>query len=70
VKIWKIMLLFRIMKEYLRSTGETYLGKIEYDADAQEHNLAGKSLLELPENSPAASSIRGILSKANGIVKV
>jgi CO dehydrogenase nickel-insertion accessory protein CooC1 len=58
------------MKEYLRNAGEAYLGKIEYDAKAQEYNLAGKSLLELPENSPAASSIREILSKVDGIVKV
>jgi CO dehydrogenase maturation factor len=60
----------RDTEEYLRNAGEAYLGKIEYDADAQEYNLAGKSLLELPENSPASSSIRGILSRVNGIVKV
>jgi CO dehydrogenase maturation factor len=56
-------------EEYLRSTGEAYLGKIEYDDDAQKYNLAGKSLLELPENSPAASSIRRILSKVDGMVE-
>ena len=58
----------RDTEEYLRSTGEAYLGKIEYDADAREYNLAGKSLLELPENSPAFSSIKGILSRADGMV--
>jgi CO dehydrogenase maturation factor len=51
--------------EYLKSAGEAYLGKIEYDADAQKYNLTGKSLLELPENSPAVSSIRGILSRVD-----
>jgi len=44
-------------EEYLKSTGNTYLGKIEYDADVQKYNLAGKSLLELPEDTPAASSV-------------
>jgi len=53
-------------EEYLGSTGEAYLGKIEYDADVQGYNLAGKSLLELPESSPAVSSIRGILSRVDG----
>jgi len=56
-------------EEHLRNAGETYLGKIEYDADAREYNLAGRSLLELPENSPAVSSIREILSKVGGIVE-
>ena len=51
--------------EYLKSAGEAYLGKIEYDADAQKYNLTGKSLLGLPENSPAVSSIRGILSRVD-----
>jgi CO dehydrogenase maturation factor len=57
-------------EEHLRSAGEAYLGKIEYDADAQEYNLAGKSLLELPENSPAASSVRRILSRVDLVAKV
>jgi CO dehydrogenase maturation factor len=51
-------------EEYLRSTGEAYLGKIEYDADVQEYNLAGKSLLDLPRNSPASLSVKEILSGA------
>ena len=59
----------RDTEEYLGTTGETYLGKIEYDADAQEYNLAGKSLLDLPESSPAVSSIREIFSKVSGIVE-
>jgi len=49
---------------YLRSTGETYLGKIDYDPDVKQYNLEGKSLLELTEDSPAAISVRTILGKA------
>jgi CO dehydrogenase maturation factor len=56
-------------EEYLKNAGEAYLGKIEYDADVRTYNLAGKSLLELPENSPAFSSIREILSRADRMVK-
>jgi len=51
-------------EEYLRSTGDAYLGKIEYDASVQQYNLAGRSLLELPEDSPASSSVREILARA------
>jgi len=49
---------------HLRSTGETYLGKIDYDPDVKQYNLEGKSLLELTEDSPAAISVRTILGKA------
>ncbi len=51
-------------EHYLKRTGETYLGRIDYDINVKEYNLKGKSLLDLPENSPACSSIRKILSKA------
>jgi CO dehydrogenase maturation factor len=51
-------------EEYLRNSGETYLGKIDYDPDLEEYNLTGKSLLELPEDSPASLSIKRILTKA------
>jgi CO dehydrogenase maturation factor len=51
-------------ERYLQSTGETYLGKMEYDADLKKYNLTGKSLLDLPEDSPACRSIRQIMSKA------
>ena len=51
-------------EEYLRSTGETYLGKIEYDSEVKEYNLKGKPLLDLPENSPALQSVREVLAKA------
>jgi CO dehydrogenase maturation factor len=51
-------------EEYLNNTGEVYLGKIEFDTNVQTYNLAGKSLLELPENSSACLSIKEILLKA------
>jgi len=51
-------------EEYLQNTGETYLGKIEYDPIVKEYNLKGKSLLELPETSPASLSVKKILAKA------
>jgi len=51
-------------EDYLRNSGEVYLGKIDYDADLEQYNLKGKSLLELPEDSPASLSIKRILTKA------
>lgn len=51
-------------EEYLRNSGEVYLGKVDYDADLEQYNLKGKSLLELPEDSPASLSIKRILTKA------
>ena len=51
-------------EEYLRNTGESYLGKIDYDPGVKEYNLKGKSLLELAENSPACLSAKRILARA------
>lgn len=51
-------------EEYLRSTGETYIGKIDYDPDVRQYNLEGRSLLDLPQDSPAALCVRNILIKA------
>jgi CO dehydrogenase maturation factor len=51
-------------EEYLRSTGETYLGKIDYDPDVRQYNLEGRSLLDLPQDSLAALCVRNILMKA------
>jgi len=51
-------------EEYLRNSGETYLGKIDYDPDLEEYNLTGKSLLELPQDSSASLSVKKILAKA------
>ena len=51
-------------EEYLKPAGATYLGKMDYDPAVKEYNLKGKSLLDLPENSPARLSIKKILTKA------
>jgi CO dehydrogenase maturation factor len=51
-------------EEYLRSAGETYLGKIDYDPEVRQYNLEGRSLLDLPQDSPAALCVRTILMKA------
>jgi len=51
-------------EQYLKRTGETCLGKIDYDASVKEYNLKGKSLLNLPETSPACLSVKKILTKA------
>ncbi len=48
----------------LEESGEIYLGKIEYDINVAEYNLSGRSLLELPDDSPACISVKGILTKA------
>jgi CO dehydrogenase maturation factor len=51
-------------EKYLQNTGEIYLGKIDYDARVEQYNLHGKSLLDLPEDSPAPISVKRILKKA------
>lgn len=51
-------------ERYLKRTGELCLGKIDYDANVKENNLKGKSLLDLPESSPACTSVRKILTRA------
>jgi CO dehydrogenase maturation factor len=51
-------------EDYLRSGGEAYLGKIDYDAAVKQRNLEGKTLLELPEDSAASVSVRRILAEA------
>ena len=51
-------------EDYLRNSGEVYLGKVDYDPKVEEYNLTGKSLLELPQDSPASLSVKMILTKA------
>jgi len=51
-------------EEYLKETGETYLGRMDYDVDLKKYNLVGKSLLDLPDDSPACQSVRQILERA------
>lgn len=51
-------------EQRLRDTGETYLGKMDFDASVREFNLRGESLLNLPDSSPACQSVREILIRA------
>ena len=44
--------------------GASYLGKIDYDTNVEKYNLVGRSLLELPEDSPAYLSVARILAEA------
>jgi CO dehydrogenase maturation factor len=57
-----------VAQQKLEASGETYLGTIEYDPALAEYNLSGRSLLELPEDSPACRSVKEILSRA-GLVR-
>jgi len=57
------------MEDYLRKVNQNYIGKVEYDKELREYNLNGKSLLELPDSSPACLSIREIMEKS-GLLKV
>ena len=45
-------------------TGRSYLGKIAYDPLVQEAVIAGRSLLDLPEDSPAVHSVRQLMECA------
>ncbi len=45
-------------------TGMKYLGKIAYDENVEKYVLEGKSLLELPNDSPAYLSVKEIMRKA------
>jgi len=51
-------------EEYVKNMSGNYLGKIEYDPDLEEYSWRGRSLLELPQSSPAFSSVKKILAKA------
>ncbi len=48
----------------IKRTGETYLGKMDYDANVKDYNLKGESLLNLPDSSAACLSAKRILTKA------
>jgi len=56
----------RESEEILKNHPESYLGKVEFDAGVQKLNLKGETLLNLPEDSPAARSVKEILSAAAG----
>ena len=51
-------------EQWLRQTGQTYLGKMDYDVGVKAYNLRGKSLLDLPDGSPACLSVKRILARA------
>lgn len=51
-------------EEVEKRTNLKYLGKIAYDANVEKYVLAGKSLLELPDSTPAYVSVKEILKKA------
>ncbi|MDD5287900.1 MAG: hypothetical protein PHY28_02140 [Dehalococcoidales bacterium] len=46
------------------ASGEVFLGRVDYDPAVKEYNLKGKSLWELPPDSPACVAVRKILEKA------
>ena len=46
------------------ATGQQYLGKITFDPVVQEHVLAGRSLLGLPDDNPAVRSVEALMGKA------
>jgi len=52
------------MEERLRHVeGARYVGKVAHDTALMEYDWAGRSLLELPDDSPACSSVRAILER-------
>ena len=53
------------LEEHIQlAEGMSYLGRIEHDPTVEEHNLMGRSLLELPDDSPACLSVKSILTAA------
>ena len=46
------------------STGQKYLGKIIFDPLVQDAVIAGRSLLDLPEESPAYQSVQRLMEMA------
>ncbi len=45
-------------------TGQPYLGKIDFDQQVQESVIAGRSLLDIPSDSPAYLSVKRLMEKA------
>lgn len=52
------------VESYLSNSGEKYLGRVLYDKSVRDFNLEGKSLFEIPEDSPASLSVKRILKGA------
>ncbi|MFW6150749.1 MAG: AAA family ATPase [Chloroflexota bacterium] len=51
-------------ESHLKEAGGTYLGRIEYDPEVDRCNLEGRSLLKLPDDSPARLSVKNLLARA------
>lgn len=45
-------------------SGDIFLGRVDDDAGVREYNLKGKSLWELPDDSPACMAVKKVLGKA------
>jgi len=50
--------------EVEKRTGLKYLGRIAYDRNVEDYILSGRSLLELPDSSPAYGSVKEIMRRA------
>jgi CO dehydrogenase nickel-insertion accessory protein CooC1 len=50
-----------------KSLGLKFLGKIARDENVEEYVLSGKSLLNLPSESPAYVSVKKIMGEAGYI---
>ncbi len=57
----------RLENQARKATQLEYLGKIAYDERVEEYVLSGKSLLDLPSDSPAYISVNKIIEKAGYI---
>ena len=49
------------LEESIKKLGLKYIGKIDYDDNVEGYILEGKSLLGLPEDSPAFLSVKKII---------
>jgi len=54
----------KLESEVEKRTKLRYLGKISHDKQVENYVLYGKSLLDLPESSPAYNSVKKIMQKA------
>ena len=54
----------RLENQAKKATQLEYLGKIAYDENVEEYVLSGKSLLNLPSDSPVYISVKKIMEKA------
>ncbi len=51
-------------ESYLLNSGEKYIGRVLFDKLVRDFNLEGKSLFEIPEDSPSSLSIKKIIKEA------